>query len=240
MTKTPYDESNEENGCPDAGIQLAPLFTWRGRNVYPLFGAEGEEDEGAGSNSDSDDTDEEGAGEGGSDADSTPVSREEFDKLRKQLSASDKNKSAAEKRIKELEDAKKDELTKATERAEVLEKENGKLQQDNADLRLQNAFLTADTGITWHDPADALALAERQGYLAEVVGDDGKVESGKLKTKLKELAKAKPHLVKTSGGENGKEEAPKPPTGQKVGSKGTSGSKGEDKIPSRYSKYLNR
>jgi len=214
---------------------LAPLFTWQGMDVYPVFGAEGEGGTDDDPDSEPDDDEETDGGEGEGGTGSGTVSREEFEALRKQLSAADKNKSAAEKKLKEIEDAKKDELTKATERATELEKQMEKQGQELADLRLQNAFLTADTGITWHDPADALALAERQGYLAEVVGEDGKVDAGKLGTKLKELAKAKPHLVKT-----GKQEEPKgnTATGAKVGGKGKAG-KDEPDL-SRYDRLLNR
>lgn len=107
-------------------------------------------------------------------------------------------------------------------------------------MRLQNAFLTAETGITWHDPADALALAERQGYLAEVVNDEGKVDASKLAAKLKELAKAKPHLVKDNGSNNGGGKPPERqgPTGSNVGGKGKGGKDEPDLT--RYGRLLNR
>lgn len=241
MSDTQIDQPESSELHPSRWAGLAPLFTWRGLDVYPVFGAEGDEDGGDDANSDSDDSDEDATGDGEDEEGSGAVTREEFDKLRKQLSASDKNRAAAEKKLKEIEDGKKDELTKATERAEELEKQNGQLNKDLAEARLQNAFLSANTGITWHDPADALALAERQGYLAEVVGEDGKVDSGKLAAKLKELAKAKPHLVKTSDGESGKskkDEAPKTPTGAPVGSKGSGTNGKKDDVPARYGKHF--
>jgi hypothetical protein len=239
MTNTLYDQSNEEKVHASIEGQLKPLFTWRGMAVYPMFGAEGDGDPANEPDSDSDDGAGDDDGEADSKGGSDTVTREEFDKLRKQLSAADKNKSAAEKKLKEIEDAKKDELTKATERAAELEKVNADQAKELADMRLQNAFLTADTGITWHDPADALALAERQGYLAEVVGEDGKIDQGKLTSKLKELAKAKPHLVNKTTGSNGKEEEEKkPPTGQKVGSKGNTGGDKKLEVPDRYSKFF--
>lgn len=224
---------------PEDGFGLEPLFTWHGLNVYPFFGAEGEgegEGESDGEPNTGDDDDDTGTGDDESSSDT--VTREEFEKLRKQLSAADKNKSAAEKKLKEIEDAKKDELTKATERAEELEKTVGKQAKELAEARLQNAFLSADTGITWHDPADALDIAERRGFLDGVVGEDGKVDPAKLKTKLKELAKAKPNLVKTDG-EGGKGKETKSPTGQTVGSKGNGSGTGDgNKIPDRYSKHF--
>lgn len=224
------------------GASLKPLFTWHGMDVYPVFGAEGDDDDDDDQNSGSGDDDETGTGTGTQDDGSGTVSRADFDKLRGQLSAADKSRAAAEKRLKEIDDKGKDELTKATERVTELEKAREADSKEIADLRLQNAFLTSDTGITWHDPADALALAERQGYLAEVVGEDGKVDQAKLNTKLKELAKAKPHLVKTGSDDQGSKDKDKEkiaPTGSKVGSKGGKGSSDEPDL-SRYSRLLNR
>ncbi len=237
-TNTLIDQLNPEGTLPQGtGAMLAPLFTWRGRAVYPVFGAE--EDGGGGGEPDSDPDDDNDAetGEGAEGKGSDTVSRAEFEQLRNQLKAADKNKSAAERKLKELEDAKKDEFTKTTERVAELEKTNAQQAKDLADMRLQNAFLTADTGVTWHDPADALALAERQGYLAEVVDEEGKVDTGKLTAKLKELAKAKPHLVKNGNEENEKEK-PAGPTGSKVGGGSKKTKDGPDL--SRYGRLLNR
>lgn len=225
------------------GWGIEPLFTWHGRDIYPPFGAEGEgEGEGEPNGESDDDT---GAGDGDGGAGET-VSREDFDKLRNQLSASDKNRAAAEKKLQEIEDAKKDELTKATERAETLEKQVAQQGKELSDLRLKNAFLMADPGITWHDPGDALALAERNGYLDGVVGEDGSVDAKKLAGKLKELAKAKPNLVKTESStgdgtttETGQQRSSSS-TGQRVGSKGSTGGSQQEKLPTRYDRFLNR
>lgn len=228
------------------GFGLEPLFTWHGRNVYPFFGAEGEGEGDGDSDGAPDDDEETDTGEGTSETSSETVSREDFDKLRKQLSASDKHRADAEKRLKAIEDGKKDELTKATERVTELEKANEDQAKELGSMRLQNAFLMAKTGVTWHDPEDALDIAARRGYLDEVVGEDGKVDTAKLTAKLKELAKAKPNLVASTSEEAGKSNKggstdDKGPgtTGQKVGSKGSnSGKTTEDKVPSRYQKYL--
>lgn len=246
QTNIQIDPLTDEDQLQKAGAALAPLFTWRGMAVYPVFGAEGDDNGGGDPDSGPDDDDEDDTGEDGTSGDGAEaVTRADFDKLRAQLSAADKARAAAEKRLKDLDDSKKDELTKATERVAELEKVNAAKDKDLADLRLQNAFLTADTGITWHDPADALALAERQGYLAEVVDEDGKVDQGKLTAKLKELAKAKPHLVKSGKEDTGKDDGKGgsgkgTSTGGKVGSKGTGGGKGDEPDLSRYSKFLNR
>ena len=239
MTNTLNDPSSNTAKLHQADTLLAPLFTWRGRDIYPPFGAEGEgdgdgdQDSGPGTDDDAD------PGNGSDDGGAGTVTREEFDQLRRQLSAADKRREDAEKRLKDIDDAKKDELTKATEQVEQLTKTLASRDKELADMRLQNAFLTANTGITWHDPSDALALAERQGYLEGVVGEDGKVDVAKLKVKLQELAKAKAHLVKDSGGGEEKKKEPKPPTGAAVGSKAPSGNKGgENKLPARYAKFI--
>jgi hypothetical protein len=242
MTTTKIDPSStSDNLRQQDGSGIAPLFTWHGLNVYPFFGAEGEGDGTAEPDSEPDDDDDDESGSGSAGDEANTVSREDFDKLRKQLSAADKAREDAQKRLKEIDDANKDELTKATERVTELEKEREAYRKDIADLRLQNAFLTAETDITWHDPGDALALAERKGYLDGVVGEDGTVNNKALTAKLKELAKASPHLVKTSDGtgSSGKtKEDPKTPTGSKVGSKGGNGGSKDEKVLDRYSKYL--
>lgn len=232
MTKIQIDPQTKDHPAQTVGTVLEPLFTWRGMDVYPVFGASqpvGETD----SEPDEDEEDEGDPSASGGDT----VSRSDFEKLRQQLSAADKNRSAAEQKLKELEDAKKDELTKTTERVQELEKQHEQDAKQIAELQLQNAFLVADTGITWHDPGDALALAERKGYLDGVVVD-GKVDSAALATKLKEMSKAHSYLVKSEGPE---EKNDKPPvrTGAPVGGK-QKGKKPDEPDLSRYGRFLNR
>jgi hypothetical protein len=242
-TTIQIDQLTKDDQLEDTVAQLKPLFTWRGQAVYPVFGAEGEgEGEGGPDGEPDDDADDDAGEEDDSGDSSSTVTQAEYDRLKRQLQAADKGKAEMEKRLRAIEDGKKDELTKATERVQELEKAQEVSTKEIADLRLQNAFLTADTGITWHDPGDALALAERKGYLDEVVDEDGKVDSGKLTAKLKELAKAKPHLVKTGkddADKGGKDSGSGKATGSKVGSKGTGG---KDTGPdlSRYERHLNR
>lgn len=242
-TNTQIDQPTSEGKLPaDTVAMLAPLFTWRGKAVYPVFGAEGEGEGGTDPDSEPEGDEDDDAGKGAEDKGSETVSRDEFDQLKRQLQAADKNRSAAEKKLKEIEDGKKDEYTKATERVSELEKVTAKQAEELAEQRLQNAFLTANTGITWHDPADALDVAERRGYLAEVVNDEGKVDTGKLADALKKLAKAKPHLVKdgstTTGNTSKGKDKPTGPTGSKVGGTGKN-TKDEPNL-SRYDRLLNR
>lgn len=248
MTKIPHDHLSTHEAAPDLGSLVAPLFRWHGKDIYPWFGAEGDDggDTDPGGAPDDDDEDTGGEGDKGKDGD-RPVTRDEFEQIRRQLSEADKRKAAAEKKLKEIEDGKKDELTKATERAAELEKVNAAQLAEMADMRLQNAFLTADSGITWHDPGDALALAERRGYLTEVVADDGKVDSKKLAAKLRELAKASPHLVKTGseggsndgkGSDDGKGSAGAPTGGKVGGGKGKMKEEDTKKVLTKYGNLL--
>lgn len=236
MTTIQNDQQAAEQGELTPRAVLAPLFTWRGMDVYPVRGSEDDDSTDDDSDSEPGDGDAGEGGESGSEGSSDTVSREDFLKLQNQLKAADKRRDEAEKRLKKIDDANKDELTKATERAAEFEKQVKERDGEIADLRLQNAFLTAETGITWHDPGDALALAERKGYLEGVVDEDGKVDSKKLGAKLKEMAGKHSYLVKTGAdSDNGGEDKP-PASGGKVGSKGKKAD--EAKIPDRYNKFL--
>jgi hypothetical protein len=245
MTKIQIDQPDQDEAASHLGSLLVPLFRWHGKDFYPMFGAEGDGDDDGDGDGDpgSDDGDDDGEGDGkeGS-GDAKPVTREEFDRLRTQLSMSDKKRSAAEKALKAIEDGKKGELQKVQDDLAEANKKNEMQATELATMRLQNAFLSADVGITWHDPADALALAERRGYLEGVVEEDGKVDEKMLATKLKEMAKAKPNLVKNeadTASDGGKGEQQKPtPTGGKVGGKGKT-NKDEPDL-SRYDRLLNR
>lgn len=97
---------------------------------------------------------------------------------------------ALQKRLDEIENKDKPEAEKLTARVTELETQNAKLAEDLHQARLSNAFLSSNK-FDWHDPADALRLAD----LSEVeLEDDGKVSG--LDAALSKLAKAKPHLLK--------------------------------------------
>lgn len=210
---------------PKTGDPVLPLYVrLDGSVVWPVMGASPDDpnDGGSGDGEPNDSGGTGGTGSTGSEGgtgtgeDDKPVSRAEFLRLQQHLSAADKKRAEAEARLKEHEDSKKDELTKATERAEELSKTVEQQKADIAALRLDNAFLSVND-ITWHDKDDAMTAAQRGGYLEGVVGEDGTVDSKGLAKKLAELAKAKPHLVK-AGTE--KKNEPLPPSGGAVGSGG--------------------
>lgn len=217
---------------PRTGEELAPLFvTKNGRTVWPQMGASPDDP----SNDDGDDDDEGGTGTGtgsvGSDDDDDDgddtgkgqgdtVTREEFEAVMRRMKAADKRASALEAEKKKQDDAKKDELTKAQERVTELEKTNADLLTKLRDADLRDAFSQVK-GFTWKRPVAALRIARADGYLDDVVDDDGEIDNKLLAKKVKEFAEAYPELVNAGeeGGGNGSNGgAPAPPTGQPTGS----------------------
>lgn len=94
------------------------------------------------------------------------------------------------KRLKEIEDAGKDDNTKAQERLVELETATENLTKTNQRLALENAFLK-DNQFEWQDPDVALRLAD----LSKVeIGKDGTVTG--MKDVLKALATSSPYLLK--------------------------------------------
>lgn len=225
---------------PRTGEPVEPLYVRPdGRIVWPVMGASPDDPSNGGTGTEGQGgTEGEGGegtegGEGGEGSDGEkPVSRAEFDRLQNHLREADRKRAAAEEALKKIEDAKKDDLTKAQERLAELEKASEAKDTEIASLRLDNAFLRSNE-VEWHDPKAAMLVADREGYLEGVV-KDGKVDEKALAGKLKELAKAKAYLVKT-----GKEEqqTPPPPSGGAVGSGGKGGKDGgtdEAALKSRY------
>ena len=120
----------------------------------------------------------------------------EMEKLRKRMKAADKRADEAAAALKKREDADKGELERATETVTELEAKLEELTETVKDLRLQNAFLTANTH-SWHDPDVALKIAESKKYLEDVVDGDGEVDKKVLGKALDRLAKEHVYLVKT-------------------------------------------
>lgn len=153
-----------------------------------------------------DDTDDSGDGDDdgddddddGSDDDDDKVSKADLLKLQKRMKAADQRASKAEAALKAIEDDKKDDLTKATDRVTELEGKVTELTEQLQSERLNNAFLAANKH-TWHKPGAALKLAQSEGFLEDVVQDDGTVDSKALETALNKLAKEHEYLVKSEG-----------------------------------------
>jgi len=139
---------------------------------------------------------------GGSNTDSNnTVSREDFEKLRTQLSTADQKRTAAEQELQQLKDKDLSEMDKAKKDLQTVTEERDNLLKTVNDLRLANAFLSANT-ITWNDSEVALEIANSKGYLADAVNDKGEVDSKELAKALEKLSKDKPFLVKAKDGED--------------------------------------
>lgn len=191
-------------------------------------------------------------GSGGTDTGSSegeetiPLSK--FKQQEEQLRAADRKRAEYEAKLKEIEDKDKSELERATGKAKELEATVSQLQEEVNTLRVQNAFLMGNS-YTWHDAEDALALAQRKGFLDEAINKEtGEINQDKVKAGLKKFAEAHKHLIKESSGEEnkGKGGAGKGGTGQApppVGSNGAGnkGGKGtdEDALRQRYRSLRN-
>jgi len=158
-----------------------------------------DDDEGDDASDDADDKDDPKASKDkSSDGDDT-VDRAEYERVKRHRAAADRRKAELEAEVSTLKtenaalkaegkDGKLDEAT--TARVAELEKTVTESSKTIQTLRINNAFLSAND-FTWHDPEDAMRLAD----LSEVeIEEDGTVVG--LKEALKKLAKAKPHLIK--------------------------------------------
>lgn len=204
---------------------------------------DGDEDEGAPGDEDEQDPDDEGDDTDAEDdpdeepdddkkgkskdkkdkSDDEPVTRAEYERVKRHRAAADRRVAERDQTIADLQSQLRDKDTKADgatkTRVTELESQNGSLSKQITDLRIQNAFLAANE-FDWHDPADALRLADLSGV--EIDPDDGTVTG--VKDALKALAKSKPHLIKKVDKTDPKGSSGSPNNGRR---------KGETKKPDR-------
>lgn len=153
---------------------------------------------------DSDDADDDKDADGKKDdkkdsdkgAEDDKVDRAEYERVKRHRAAADRRVAERDATIADLQKQLRDKDTKAdgTVQARVTELESATKKQDKTihELRIQNAFLAANT-YDWVDPSDALRLADLSAV--EIDPEDGSVTG--LKEALKKLATAKPHLIKS-------------------------------------------
>lgn len=193
--------------------QPALFLSRSGRPVFPHLGADGEEDgsddEGE-DEEDSEDHSEDSEDDDGADGQDEKAKKgkkrvidpDEYDsqvahknRIKKQLSESDKKRAAAERELAELK--KKDLPDNDKLKADLADitKERDDLQGKFTNLARTNGFLTASAqaGISWHDLEDAMAAGRRELKDLEI-DDEGGVDG--ILELVKDLAKRKPHLVK--------------------------------------------
>lgn len=123
--------------------------------------------------------------------------REEKDRHFQARKRAEQEQATLAQRLKAIEDKDKTELERATSAVQEKDAKIKELEDALKQERLNNAFLSSND-FAWHDPEDALRLADMS---AVEIADDGKVKG--LKEALKALAERKPHLVKPkeSGGD---------------------------------------
>lgn len=131
----------------------------------------------------------------GKDKDSDSVDRAEYERVRRHRAAADRKAADLLRENtdlkRQLSEGSKGDTPETTERVGTLEKDLSSRDETIQQLRIQNAFLSANTH-TWHDAADAMRLAD----LSDVeIEEDGTVVG--LKEALQKLAKEKPHLIKS-------------------------------------------
>lgn len=182
--------------------------TTTGQPFWTIRGAEGEEDdknqnetESDSGSADGDNDGDEGAeGSGESSPHGATVSLAEYEALKNRMQAADKNRSAAEKKVKEYEDKDRSDLEKAQRDLKEKSELADKLEKQLAKQTIHNKFLASNKH-TWHDPETALALLD----MTEVqIEEDGKVTG--LEDAIENLAKSKPFLIKDEGGKQDKDE----------------------------------
>lgn len=124
----------------------------------------------------------------------TPKSSRQAMRYRRELRVEQAKNRELNDRLKALED--KDKKPDEIVSRDLTEARNkvDKLTIQNREMVTELAFLKSNT-VAWVDPSDALALAQREGLLDDVVDEDGTVDVKALRAGLKDLAKRKPHLV---------------------------------------------
>jgi len=134
------------------------------------------------------------------------VSRADFERVQSQLRAADQNRVKAENDLKQLRDKDLPEMDKLKRDNDELTARVKKAEDDLAEARISNAFLTA-SGQEWADSAVALRLLDR----AKITIDPTSGEVSGVKDAAEALAKSAPYLLKPKTAE-GTGEPPKPGT----------------------------
>lgn len=182
--------------------------------IFPIFGAEPDDE-----NEETDDSNSSDSGDSDGDSGESSsaeklaemVTRAEYDTILKRLQAADKAKGAAEKRLREMDDAEKSELEKAQRDLQVATERAERAEAEALRARMEKELLKYP-GYTWHDPDAVLTLVDMD--LIDVDEETGKIKG--VREALKKLATEKPYLLKGKASEGEKKEDPG--AGQKVAS----------------------
>lgn len=122
--------------------------------------------------------------------------QEEYDAIVRRMQAADRTATEKGNKLAEIENSKKDELTRAKDDNTRLLAENEKLKEENRKVLVRADFGLA--GVQWHNPSTALATLLNEYPDAVTVDDDGKVIG--MKAAVEKLAKEHAYLVKSTEG----------------------------------------
>lgn len=227
---------------PHTGEVLEPLgYTKRGKPIWPIMGASPDDQGGAGTGGQGGGSEgNAGAGnDGGANGhdDSVEGLKARIAALEEEKNRHYGKRTAAEKELEDLrkfktdlEAAGKTDLEKAQGEVTRLTNDLQKALEANKKLTIHNAFL-ANNKITWHNPDEALKLADLS---AVEVGADGKVDTKALEAALTNLANSSKHLVRDASGDGngGNGSGSSQGSGSEMNGK-RKGDKGDDKPPTR-------
>lgn len=142
--------------------------------------------------------------------DDEPVTKAELKRMERRMKAADKRADKAERKLREKENEGKDEDEKLQEDFKEVTKERDTLSEENTALSVRLAVLTNAEAGKFHDPEDILRFVDFE----DLADEDGEINKKAVKRALKDLAKDKPHLVKSQRDddeEDEEEEEKKPP-----------------------------
>lgn len=120
--------------------------------------------------------------------------QEEYDAIVRRMQAADRTATEKGNKLAEIENSKKDELTRAKDDNTRLLAENEKLKEENRKVLVRADFGLA--GVQWHNPSTALATLLNEYPDAVTVDEDGKVVG--MKGAVEKLAKEHAYLVKST------------------------------------------
>ena len=168
--------------------------------------------------SDDDSGSESGASEKEADSKESQDSDDAAAKYKKRMQAADRRAAAAEKRLKEIEDAGKTDSEKLQGERDEAIKWRATNEPVLAQLRLENAFLKTNE-LSWQNAGVAMSVARDGGYLDDAIDEDtGEIDAKALKVALSKLAKDHEYLVRkrrnSSSGTSGASGEPGPEGGK--------------------------
>jgi hypothetical protein len=181
-----------------------------GTFIWQMMGAEGEgdpadddtPDDDKDTDADPDDEDDPKKDKGSGDDDP------EKERLKNRMKQADRRAAAAEQRLRDIELQGKSELEQVKAKLEQAEATNEELNSKLATLQQERAFLGSNV-VTWHDPEMAMSKLD----WASIIDSEGEVDTRELEKSIKDLAKAKPFLVKKETVETDEDNKP-PASGQ--------------------------